>query len=412
MLSFIHKNKIVIPIFIISVLYNLIFFSVFIYFLLQYQEKRISLTLAFLLFYTLLALPLKDWFIHSVFFKLLYPDAETTHIKDKRIKELGNKSQINPLLGILIRELDMEGLVLVFSGKHVRQNHFYRTSEKKRQQVNHQDIETISRYFQQTSRKPLTIFASGDLKIIADRYRWGAFVPVYYKSRYFGFIAMVNEFDAKKIAVIEGLATRIGLIMENDTLTESAIKNESFRKEFSLARQVEKFLFTDKTIQIQNYEISVDPHFLETVSFPVLFEKSIIQLNDHLPFVIFCRVSKSNRRMRTMILFMIAGYFLTHSKNSKNLSSLITKLNKSILANGSEFSLDGFLFQAISTNQIKIHWFGKNVQIKYDGFDNPLDKISPLGLTKNPATNFIHLKNKKEILLCLNQVPAIRIKQQ
>jgi hypothetical protein len=334
-------------------------------------------------------------------------------IKDKRIKELGNMSEIGRLLKILLRELNINGLVLVTTETSLNQSHFYRDHEKAHTPVLLQDIESISIYFRQNVRKSLAGLMPEEMKIIADRYDWGGLVPIYYKSRYFGFLAVLKGFDVKKLVILEGLAGRIGLIIENEALTESAIKNESFKKEFNLARQIEKFLLVKEVVDTDNYLVSADQNILDRdgvgLSFPVLFEKSIVFTKAASPYFIFCRISKSNRRMRTMRLFMIAGYFLTHSKNCKNLRELYDLLNESLFTNGSEFSIDGFLIQKTSTINWRICYFGKNVQIKCDEKDMDVKNQPSLGKAKKGAFDYIDLKNKNEIVLCINQIPSINI---
>ncbi|MDH4262945.1 MAG: hypothetical protein OEV78_07875 [Spirochaetia bacterium] len=395
----------------ISVLYNLLWFSVFIYFLFQYPELRVSLTLAFLLFYLLAALPLKDWFIHSIFFKLLYPDTGNVLVKDKRIKELTNKSDINRLLKVLIKELNINGLTMISNDKTLKQSYFYRDTEKDYTPVTQQDIEKISIHFQQNFRKSLNGPMPDDIKVVAEKYNFGGFVPVFYKSKYFGFFAITGGIDIKKITILEGLAGRIGLIMENDALTESAIKNESFKKEFTLARQIEKFLHIKETVEVENYNLSVDKNILKGVgyNFPVLIEKSKGPSSITNPYFIFCRISKSNPRMRTMLLFMVAGYFITHSKNCKNLQNLFKNLNESLFLNGPEFSIDGFLIQKMPSNHWRVNYFGKNVQIKCEGKNIDLNTPASLGSTQDKTYNCIDFKNKNEIVFCINQMPGIRI---
>ena len=411
MLSFLHKYKIIIPILVISILYNILWFSVFIYFLFHYPQFRVSLTLSFLLFYILIALPIKDWFLHSVFFKLLYPDTEEILVKDRRIKDLSNTSDIAHLLRTLVKELNINGLIMVTNEKTLNQSLYYRDPDKTRDTISTQDIDSIILYFKQSVRRSLHGLMTEDMKIIADKYDWGALVPIYYKSKFFGFLAVLNGIDLKKIIILEALAGRIGLILENEELTESAIKNESFKKEFTLARQIEKFLLIKDIIEIDNYHVSVDKNLLGgfSVSFPVLFEKSIRSAEEANPYFIFCRISKSNRRMRTMMLFMIAGYFLTHSKNSKSLHQLFVLLNSSLFDNGPEFAIDGFLMQYTLPEKWRISYFGKNVQIKSDGADIPLKNSASLGKSKDGHFISIDLKSKSEVILCINQIQGIRI---
>jgi len=436
MSSFFHKFKIIIPILFISVLYNLLWFSAFIYVLFQYPDFRVSLTLSFLFFYTMLALPVKDWFTHLIFFSHLYPDTGNILVQDKRIKDLTNKSEIGNLMRILLRELNIAGLVMVTNRKPLVQSSYYRDPEKTHVAVSPGDVDSMLQYFQQGARRSLAGPIPDELKGIVQNYDWGAIVPVYYKSRYFGFIAVAGGIDVKKIGILEALAGRIGLILENEILTESAIKNESFKKEFNLARQIERFLLVHEVVEVAGYRVFTDKKLLAGAggSFPVLFEKSVVESPGGSPYFIYCRISRSNPRMRTMMLFMIAGYFLTHSKSAKSLQELFKTLNESLFLNGPEFSIDGFLVHKLSGSHWRLNYFGKNVQVVCDGHEVDLKVgVSPLGSHRgshrgthegsrgvtrsgsirggNPegVYEYVDLKNKDEIILAINRVEGVRI---
>jgi hypothetical protein len=303
---------------------------------------------------------------------------------------------------------------MVTNEKSLKQNHYYRDTEKTYHPVSSQDIDILSLYFQQSVRKSLAGQMPEAMKIITDKYDWGALVPIYYKSKYFGFLAVLSGFDLRKIIILEGLAGRIGIIMENDELTESAIKNESFKKEFSHARQIEKLLLVKEVIESGYYQVSADKNLLEGggLSFPVLYEKSIGPANEINSYFIFCRISKSNRRMRTMMLFIIAGYFLAQSKNCKSLHDLFITLNTSLFGNGPEFSLDGFLIQKTSADKWRINYFGKNVQIICDDSEINLKNQPSLGKSKEGSFEYVDLKGKSEIILCINQIHGIRIQRK
>lgn len=114
--------------------------------------------------------------------------------------------------------------------------------------------------------------------------------------------------------------------------------------------------------------------------------------------------------MRTMMLFMIAGYFLTHSKHSRNLHELFTLLNESLFLNGSEFSIDGFLVQKLSGSHWRMNCFGKNTQILCDGSNVDFANTAfALGKTRDGVYEYVDVKNKDEIILSINHVPGVRI---
>lgn len=303
MLTSFYKYKIILPIFIISIIYNLFWFSIFIYLSLELPLYRTSITIFFLLFYMMLAQPAKDFFLHSIFFKLLYPDAVTTVIKDKRIKGLVKKSDIAVLLKDLIREFNLEGISIITHDHPFTQNNFYRDSDQKVMNINNEDYLVISKFFQENIRSSVSVQITDEIRDIAANYGWKTIIPIYYKSKYFGFLAVQTSSDMKKNITLEALAGRIGLILENEILTESAINNESFKKEFTFARQVEKFLIETKPIDIDQYHITVEKGSSGIAQLPLLYEKSIVEKGSGKNFIIFCKIAKSNKKMRTMILF-------------------------------------------------------------------------------------------------------------
>ena len=362
----------------------------------------------------MIALPLKDWFIHSTFFKFLYPETGIKRIKDKRIKELNNQSDIVRLFKILLKEFNINYMSMVTLDRTIKQLDFSKVTEKKKNpvQIQNEEFNKISRFFQYKPVKSISGNIPEEIKAVTERFGWNILVPIYYKSKYLGFIGAPFPLDTKNISILEDLAARAGLIFENDLLTESAMRNESFKKEFTLARQIEKFLLLEESISTSHYIVSAEKNLFDGLSFPVLFEKSLNQNKQENPFYIFCRISKSDKRMRTMMLFMITGYFLTHSKYVKKLPDLVRLLNKSLLENGSEFSIDGFVFQSTSVNTWNIHYFGKNVQIESDTEDISLSKTSSLGLQKNIKLTSVNLKNKNEIVLSINHVSGVKINRK
>ncbi|MDH4199840.1 MAG: hypothetical protein OEV66_05590 [Spirochaetia bacterium] len=402
-----YKYKIIIPILIISIIYNLFWFSIFIYLSLEFSLYRISITILFLLFYIMLAQPAKDYFLHSIFFKLLYPDTSTRVIQDTRIKELVKKSDIPVLLKILLKELNLNAISMITIDHPFVQENFLRDTEQTIRKISAQDFMVISKYFQTNLQHTLSIQMPEEIKNIADLYSWNTIIPVYYKSRYFGFLAVRSDGAPRKMIPLEALAGRTGLILENEILTESAINNESFKKEFGFARHVERFLVEPKPLESGGYQISIDKSSPGITNFPVLFEKSLISNRDDGMYMVFCKISKSNRKMRTMMLFMIAGYFLMVSRYSKNLNQLYKSLNQLLCKNGSEFSVDGFLIEKISSVKWRVCFFGKNIRLKENGQEMKLTPTPPMGVETDDY-HFVDLKNPTEIIFYL--APMIHLK--
>lgn len=406
-----YRYKIVIPILIISIIYNLIWFSGFISVVIEFQEHKVIITLAFLLFYVIIAQPVKDQFVHSIFFKLLYPDTDSKVIKDRRIKGLTKKKDIKRLLKVMVKELDLKGLSMVSREREIIQENFTAEPKAKNLKITKEDFSILSKYFESGIKEILSGQMPPDLKNLCDAYHWNMIIPIYYKSRFFGFLAVHSGSDYKKTMLLESLAGRIGLVLENEILTDAVIQKKFFKKEFHVARKVEKLLQEKNTIEPPGYLISLENEGQDYFSSALLFEKSIPYRDKDGEFYIFCKISKSHRRVRNMMLFITAGYFFIHSRNNSSLKNLHKNIAQSLHENGLKFGIEGFLVQRLNAFKWRVCFFGPHVRLSADGKAVSVKTTSALGLEKTPQFTSFDFSHKKEVSLSINDSHKVKIRK-
>jgi hypothetical protein len=361
-----------------------------------------------------IAEPLKDFFIHSVFFKPLYPSKEKKSSEDKRIKELAKKSQIGKLLKILVKDMNISGLTMVVKNPAFKQFDYFKENNRKARKIETEDLIQILEYLQEPDQKYLPGGFPVEISEFREKYGWQTIIPILYKSTLFGFFVFIDLLETRRREVFESLSSRIALLLENDLLAESALKKESYEKEFSAARKIEKILAKHKALKINEYSVLFNQFNESDEDTPVLFENSLSfsgKNNNNFNYIIYCKISRANKKKITMMLFIISGYFLAFSRDCSTVKKMAQLLNETIFNIGSEFGIEGFLIEYKQNLKWSIAYFGHRNRLEVDTKKVNLLKTDPLGLHKNSTFKMVELKNKNDIKLGIFQHSEVTIKR-
>ena len=406
----IFKNRqVVLSTLLVSAIYNLFWVAVYIYLTTRFSGHLIYPTLIFLLFYLLVAQPVRDYIVSHVLLRSSYPDFFKESAKvDEEIKNIDTAAEVYHFLRRLTKHWETDQIHLVYKeddGPHVT---ITRTETINRRELKAAESKVL--HYLQYHESPVYIEeAPENLREIFLENNWYTVVPIFFRGRFRGVFAFEFRLARDQILRIQNLSRRSGLILENESMANKALKNKVFLKEFTLARQIEKFLITGKLSRCGNYIIQ-NLYNEKKSPFLVLWER-VANHSAKVPgeYMILCKVSDSSKRARSIHLFSVQGYFMTYAKEASSLRRLLGWLNQSLQVESEGLYLSGFLIEFREGQKWRIAHFGNGLSIVINGKATPLEPIKPLGSEKSPTIKMRELKNFDSARFLIKGKPVMQL---
>lgn len=391
---------------VISAIYNLLWVAIYIYFTTRFKGPLIYPTLIFLLFYLLVAQPVRDYIVSQILLRLSYPDVFRESAKvDSEIKNIDTAAEVYHYLRRLVRQWEVGQIHLVYKEEDGSHMVISRNKISARSHLKPAELEVLH-YFQY-HESPLHLEdISGNLYEIFLQNKWHTVVPIFFRGRFRGIFAFESRLNKKQILSIQSLSRRSGLILENESMAHKALKNKIFIKEFTFARQIEKFLITGNLSRCGDYIIQ-NLYNEKKSPFLVLWERAAGAEENE--YMILCKVSDSSKRARSIHLFSVQGYFLTYAKAAKNSRQILNWLNRSLQSESEGLYLSGFLVEYRNDKKWRVAHFGNGLSIVLEDKQVMLDSTTPLGSEKKPAVKIRELKNFTNAQLIIKGKPVMQL---
>jgi len=380
-------KRLIFPVLFISFAYNVLWFALFLFIVFSYLDYLVILTILFLFFYMAIAQPLKDYLIDILFKQSIAGGSAAMKSPDRSIRKLEKLKDLYGTLAQKVKEYEIDYLCLYTRYPDFSQKIFTRMETPIHIHLTEEQFTRIAELLQGVDRLIPVGTLQGSALAVAQQNGWKMVIPIYYRSRFIGFIAVSRELRLSAASWLNSLVARIGLLFENENLAESALKNQVFRKEFHVARKMEKLLVNRLIKKIGPFTVRSHFESIEGGNNELLFEYSIFQ--DQREYLFFARIEKS-KRGANFILFSILGYFVSATSGGADIAEVCRYLNKYINKSGQGFSIEGILLQ-FDTDGAKILLFGSGVSVESDGVVVPHRNKTPVGRSLRSVYNPVEL---------------------
>jgi len=381
---------------VISVIFNLLFFALFVLFFLRYPDKIIFLTMAFMLFYIVVAQPGKDYLVSLLIFKFGFPKVESSFKNTNKQKQLSTLRDVRVFLNNFLKKNNFEQIYIIFENKDkpfyfLRRDREFRTINPERYHV----PEFIEFIKQNPQAKNLDHYPVHLQEVLKEQ-EWYAVVPIFFRKSIIGFLTLNRNLDKKQMQWLEKYSQRLGLIFENEYMAEKALGNKIFQKEYNTALKIENLLTIPSKESVGALSIVFPYLQKEKRPFPVIMEKSLFhsEVNKHV--YLLCSLSKNPQRSGIMLLFAVQGYFFTACRGTKGLSGVCKDLNSLLVTSEAEILLDGALVEITNGGVVKLIPFGSHVSVYSSGKDVSYT-TKPLGLSADFKIIEKNLKNNSSL---------------
>jgi sigma-B regulation protein RsbU (phosphoserine phosphatase) len=221
--------------------------------------------------------------------------------------------------------------------------------------------------------------------------------PLYIADENFGFLMVYEsnegyEVREKKIEIITGVAQQLSIAIQNEYLKTEMIKQESVRREFQLAQEIQKTFLPDKLPQIPGWEIAVRWRPALQVGGDFY---DVIQISDQLYGFIVADVSDKGL---PAALYMTVARTLIHAAAQVGESPLDTlqQVNRLLLENSQEglFVTVFYVILNIETGEMVYANAGHNKPVLLRKNRNETVWLEKGGMPLGVA-NHLKLENKK-----------------
>ena len=241
-------------------------------------------------------------------------------------------------------------------------------------------------------------------------------IPILFRSMLLGIFAFPSELKKRQIQIFESIARRLSLIIHNQLLDDKINLSREVEKSFLIARKMEFFLEANDRIKMFDYEVEKIKHGWHTKYFPVYYEVKEKGMTDsdkkQKSYVILCRPSKNLHKGAIISLCLIQGYFVSLCESSSNLIKLSSRLHGVIKKTlKQQIYLEGFIL-LLRPEGIRIHYFGKQLEMLKDSKKFPFTDSSPLGSNSWDILNVTRVKFEQELTLLIRNYPLIKIKKR
>jgi len=404
------QTQIIIYVTIISIIYNLLFLTLFLLIFMQYPKNIVFYTMGFLLFYILVAQPLKDYIITHFLFRVAFPNVEKTLTGTQRDHHLGSKRDIQNFLTWFIKSNNLQHVYLILEGSD--QNCFFLTRDREFQAVNPGRYlnKSLLQYIKMRPESRNIESYPIHLQNFLREQEWQTIMPVLFRSTVIGYLAFPVKLEKKMVSYLDKYIQRIGLIFANESMAESALNTKVFQKEYSLAKRLEKLLINISNESFGNYMVYSPLLNKEKKPFPVLIDKTISGKKNEKHYYLICRISEKTHRSTIMLLFAVQGFFFIASRKTNSLSGLVKKLNTLLFFSETESAIDGVLIEHTTRFGWKISPFGKNVSLEYDG-KTKLVNNTPLGKSEKSTYPVLTLKDFEFAVVKMKQHQIFQMEQ-
>ncbi len=363
----------------ISMFYNLFWVIVFYYIMTLVDTYLHLLTISFLLFYLLVAQPLRDIIINNILLKALHPDMKSENETEESLLSLQTKEDIFRHFQKYLKAVEISSVFLIIVDNP--EMSVFITKNKIIDQLDDQYINTPSllQYLEYRHEAMYYENLPDNLQETARSNSWITIVPILFRSRVRALAAFPEKLEKRAVQEFSPIFSRAGLILENESLTLNVLKNRVFQKEFDMARQVEKFLIPEPIFKAGAFTFRNLYEFEKEYRFPLLFDSAAGQGSGAITFVIICKISDTSRRSKSIQLFSVQGYFLSYARRAKNLTQLVKWMYQSLVKSSGGLYLQGYLIEISDKGNWKGVHFGRDLAIHLDGTLIELPYHPPLG---------------------------------
>lgn len=398
----------------VSMFYNLFWVAIFYYLMTLLDNRLHLLTIAFLLFYLLVAQPLRDLIVNNILLKTLYPEMNTDPEDEEEFSNVQTREDIFRYFQRHLKSADIPSVYLLIANNTEQSVHITKNRVSEQLPAKYTNISDL---FQYIEFKHDALFAES----LPERLRkkslengWVTIVPILYRSRMQALAAYPRKLEKKLINRLNPLLLKSALIFENESLTLNVMKNRVFQKEFDMARQVEKFLIPETLFRAGNYQFQNLYDFEKKYQFPVLFDRALSKSKSAASaktYIILCKISDTSRRSKSIQLFLAQGYFISYAQKAKNLAQLTRWLYNSLVGSSDGLFLQGFLFEVPQKGAWKGVHFGRDLEIRADGKATPLPFRPPLGSQAKPVTGKLSAAKNDSLRFSLKNLIAVEAVQ-
>lgn len=377
-----------------SIIYNIIFFTIYYFLIINFPNKSTYISFFFLLAYLFILIPFRDYTYSLLFIRKRKKSMPNIDVIENRIHQIINFKDIFQFLSEYVKEWKISGLRVVLYKPYPRIMYYNSNGHRKWISMKKPEPYDFLNFLKENpqihNRKEFSDFHKNYLYNI----KIAEIFPIMLRNNIIGTIGTKDELDERSVKITEKIARRLALVSENEQLQKEINRAQFLEKEFSLAKRVENLLERKEDIKRCGYIVSKIDKGWEDKYFPALFEvnqnsypddffnfQRSSSLDPECPYyIMLVRLSNQSHRSRTMQLFSVQGYFLSLAKSSRNLRSLAKRLNSTLKQlENSKIQLDGFLLQFYKKGIWDILPFGKNLQIYRNNQWENIPRSAPMG---------------------------------
>ena len=406
-----------------SLVYNLVFLSLFVVTMKVYP-KQIIFFFSILLLFLLAAQSIKNFIYLRFFSKYAHPKLWKISKIDKIILSLTHFEDVVKFISYLVNYWKLPRFLLV---SYLPKPKVYIVNKNENGKWLDFRRKKGRRLLKELQSSPW-VRNVADLPSNLKNYLYSnqivSIVPLVFRGSILGFLGFPIYLDNIKIEFAERLSQRIAIIIKNKILKENLSQKETFERELMLARRVESFLIHLSTIHLQEYLVRRLEKGWSQKYFPAIFETnkrpipqeskgSLLFAKESSPtFIFLCRLANYSHKAMFLQLFTTQGYFLSLVSYIKDITELILYLHKAILVQEKgRFQLEGFLLSCNDKQEWELYHFGQNLFLIKENKKKQLQKGKPLGSTLWKQSKPLKLKKIESLTLGISNFSLVEIRK-